>query len=89
MKDVAPDGVIAAGREEVYAVGAIAIGHIIKDQIVIGVGEVYSIPPFTPQSVEAGVVSLDDIVVGEQEGNPWLGATDDGIVGHSAAPNIV
>ena len=89
MKDVAPDGVIAAGGEEVYAVGAIAIGHIIKDQIVIGVGEVYSIPPLTPQSVEAGVVSLDDIAVGKKEGNPWLGAPDDGIVGHSAAPNVV
>jgi hypothetical protein len=60
---VSHNGIVAAGRKEVYAVGSIAIGLVVGDEVVVGVGEVYAIPAFTHYPVKAGIVAGDDISI--------------------------
>jgi hypothetical protein len=89
MQQVSTYGIIAAGRKEVDAVSAIAVGHIVGDEVVIGVGEVYSIPAFSHYAVKAGIVSGDDIPVGKEESNAGLSAVDYSVVGDIAARHTV
>jgi len=89
LQHIASNGIITAGREEVYAVCTVAISNIIRDQIVIGVGEIYSVPTLAYHAVKAGIVSRDGIAVGEEQGNAWLSTMDDGVVGNGAAHNII
>ena len=89
LQHVASYGIIAAGREEVYAVSAIPVGHIIRDEVVVGVGEIYSVPTLAAQAVKAGIISRDGIAVGEDKGNAGLSTMDDRIVGNSTTENTI
>jgi hypothetical protein len=89
LQDIASYGIIAAGREEVYAVSAISVGHIIRDEVVVRVGEIYSVPTLAAQSVKAGIISRDGIAVGEDKGNSGLSTMDDGVVGNSTTRNAI
>ena len=74
---------------KVYAISAVAICFVLCDEIIIGVGKVYSIPSLAPQAIETGIISSDYIAIREKQGNAWLSAMDDGVVGNRAAFNIV
>jgi hypothetical protein len=89
LQDIASYGIIAAGREEVNAVSAISIGHIIRDEVVVRVGEIYSVPTLAAQAVKAGIISRDGIAVGEDKGNAGLSTMDDGVVGNSTTRNAI
>jgi hypothetical protein len=89
LQHVSSDGIISAGRKEVYAVSTIAIGHIVRDEVVVGVGKVYSIPALPDYAVKAGIVSCDCIAAGKDQGNAGLCTVDYGIAGYYAARHVV
>ncbi len=85
LQHIASYGIIITGWEEVYAVGSIAVGHVISNEVIIGVGKVYSIPALATQAVQAGIVSHNGVVIGEEQGNSRLGAMNDGVVGYAGS----
>jgi hypothetical protein len=89
LQHVFSNGIVTTGWKEINAISAIAVGHIIRDEVVVGIGEVYSVPAFPDYAVKAGIVSSDCVPVGKEQGNAGLSTVDYGVVGNYAALHIV
>ena len=88
LRHVLPDDVLRAGGEDGDPVLAVVARDVPRDQVLVGVGEVYAVPTLATEAVVVRDVVLDPVVVGEDEADTPLDTAGDGVVGDGAVLGV-